>query len=156
MESRQSFLTVQERGVTYVRANPAAPYTNGEKARRLAMVTLTLMTIAAACLIVGGYGGKATNLAVKQANTAPVIHRTMRLDEEAEADAAPAEADAAPAEDGSSIPDPEEAKKKAAEALKKARYSSSMDDVIDSGNLQSLSHFTVTRIPAAQHTKIIC
>jgi len=120
MESRQSFLTVQERGVTYVRANPAAPYTNGEKARRLAMVTLTLMTIAAACLIVGGYGGKATNLAVKQANTAPVIHRTMRLDEEAEADAAPAEADAAPAEDGSSIPDPEEAKKKAAEALKKA------------------------------------
>ena len=127
MESRQSFLTVQERGVTYVRANPAAPYTNREKARRLAMVTLTLMTIAAACLIVGGYGGKATKLAMKQANTAPVIHRTTRLDEEA----APAEADAAPAADGSYVPDPEETKKKAAEALKKARYFSSLDDVMN-------------------------
>ena len=55
MESRR-FLAVQEHGVTYVRANPAAPFTTGEKARRLAMVVTATLAIASVCLVLAGYG----------------------------------------------------------------------------------------------------
>ena len=98
--------------MTYVRANPAAPFTTGEKVRRLAMVSTAVLTIAAVCLVLGGSLGKEPkSLAVKHADTAPIYHRTTRLDEEG--------GDSAE-ESGSAIPDPEEAKKKAAEAFSKA------------------------------------
>ena len=102
-----------ENGVTYVRANPAAPFTAGEKVRRLAMVSTAVLTIAAVCLVLGGYGGKEPkSLAAKHAATAPIYHRTTRLDEEGD--------DSDSDSKGSAIPDPEEAKKKAAEAFSKA------------------------------------
>ena len=100
-----------ENGVTYVRANPAAPFTTGEKVRRLAMVTTAVMAIAAVCLVLGGSLGKEPkSLAAKHAATAPIYHRTTGLDEEGEASDSKE----------SAIPDPEEAKRKAAEAFSKA------------------------------------
>lgn len=126
MESRR-FLAVEENGVTYVRANPAAPFTAGEKARRLAMVVTATLAIASVCLVLAGYGGKQsrTSLVSQNAKVAPIFHKTTRLD-----DAAPAADGAAEGDDSISgglqvpkfeTPDPEEAKKKAAEALNKAR-----------------------------------
>jgi len=109
-------MVVQEHGITYVRANPATPFTAGEKARRFAMVATTVLAIAAVALVLGGFGNKAstTSLAAKQAAHTPIYHKALKtqgLEEEA-----------APEESGSesSIPDPEEAKKKAAEAFSKA------------------------------------
>jgi len=126
MESRR-FMAVQEHGVTYVRANPAAPFTAGEKARRLAMVVTATLAIASVCLVLAGYGGKEsrTSLAAQNAKVAPIFHKTTRLDDET-----PAADGAAEGGDNTSgglqvpkfeTPDPEEAKKKAAEALNKAR-----------------------------------
>ena len=115
--------------MTYVRVNAAAPFTNGEKARRFAMLAAAGMTIAAVCLIIGGYGSKdayTQSLAAKHAVSAPIYHRTTRLDDE---EAAAAE-DAAPAEDAASdgnlVPDPEETTRKAKEAMSKARSLSIM------------------------------
>jgi len=127
MESRRSNMVVQEDGVTYVRANPAAPFTAAEKARRFAMVATAGLAIAAVCLLLGGYGTQAprASLAAKHAAIAdPMLHRTTRLDDEAEA--APTK-DKAPAESSGSsmpkieIPDPEETTRKAKEAMAKAR-----------------------------------
>ena len=58
MDGERRNLVRYENGVTYVRANPAAPFTTGEKARRFAMVATTVAIVAAVCLVVGGHGGK--------------------------------------------------------------------------------------------------
>jgi hypothetical protein len=58
MESRSRNMVVQEHGITYVRANPATPFTAGEKARRFAMVATTVLAIAAVALVLGGFGNK--------------------------------------------------------------------------------------------------
>jgi len=119
---RPDNLSVRENGVTYVRANPAAPFTTGEKVRRLAMVTTAVMAIAAVCLVLGGSLGKEPkSLAAKHAATAPIYHRTTGLDEEGEASDSKE----------SAIPDPEEAKRKAAEAFSKA--TGAFGEAIDAG-----------------------
>ena len=58
MDGERRNLVRYENGVTYVRANPAAPFTTGEKARRFAMVATTVAIVAAVCLVVAGHGGK--------------------------------------------------------------------------------------------------
>jgi len=90
------------------------------------MVATAGLAIAAVCLLLGGYGTQAprASLAAKHAAIAdPMLHRTTRLDDEAEA--APTK-DKAPAESSGSsmpkieIPDPEETTRKAKEAMAKA------------------------------------
>jgi len=129
MDGERRNLVRYENGVTYVRANPAAPFTTGEKARRFAMVATTVAIVAAVCLVVAGHGGKPAKASLAMKSVA--YHGTTRLEGEEPAGEESSEGGLKMPEmpkvdipkvdmPNVEVPDPEESKKAAADAWNKA------------------------------------
>jgi hypothetical protein len=118
-------MEVREGGVTYVRVNPPAPFTNAEKARRFAMVAAAALAIAACVGVLAGYGGKeaTSSLALEHSKSVPIFHKkTQSLDDEGiKMPDMPAMPDMSNVEMPKvEVPDPAETTRKAQEAMAKA------------------------------------